>query len=68
MCSYDATRIARDWNVKGSGIGYVTRFEVEQAFLDSDEVRQADGQTILSTGFPPRTCRPSAPTSLVHAE
>ena len=25
-----ATRIARDWNVKASGVGYVTRFEVEK--------------------------------------
>lgn len=28
-----ATRIARDWNVKASGVGYVTRFEVDQAEL-----------------------------------
>jgi hypothetical protein len=28
-----ATQIARDWNVPASGAGYVTRFEVETAFL-----------------------------------
>jgi len=38
-----ATRIARDWNVKASGVGYVTRFEVEKCFLDSCEVQQAGG-------------------------
>jgi hypothetical protein len=47
-----ATRIARDWNVKASGLGYVTRFEVEKAFLDSYEVQQAGGQTILEYWIP----------------
>ncbi len=28
-----AVQIARDWNVKESGSGYVTRFEVETAYL-----------------------------------
>lgn len=28
-----ATRIARDWNVKDSGSGYVTRFKVNAAYL-----------------------------------
>jgi hypothetical protein len=35
-----ATRIARDWNVKASGVGYVTKFEVKKAFLDQYEVHQ----------------------------
>lgn len=47
-----ATRIARDWNVKASGVGYVTRFEVEKAFLDRYEVQQAGGQTILEYWIP----------------
>ena len=47
-----ATRIARDWNVKASGVGYVTRFEVEKRFLDSYEVQQAGGQTILEYWIP----------------
>src|SRR5262245_10336199 len=47
-----ATRIARDWNVKASGIGHVTRFEVEKAFLDRYEVQQAGGQTILEYWIP----------------
>jgi hypothetical protein len=28
-----ATQIARDWNAKESGVGYVTRFEVNADFL-----------------------------------
>ena len=28
-----AAQIARDWNVKESGSGYVTRFEVDSAYL-----------------------------------
>ena len=28
-----ATQIARDWNVKDSGVGYVTRFSVPSEFL-----------------------------------
>lgn len=38
-----ATRIARDWNVKASGAGYVTRFRVAKAFLDRYEVHQVGG-------------------------
>ncbi|MEO7059949.1 MAG: hypothetical protein ABI083_09535 [Lapillicoccus sp.] len=47
-----ATRIARDWNVKASGVGYVTRFEVARAFLDRYDVRQAGGHTILEYWIP----------------
>jgi hypothetical protein len=35
-----ATMIARDWNVRHSGAGYVTRFQVRRAFLDRYEVHQ----------------------------
>ncbi len=38
-----ATRIARDWNVPHSGAGFVTRFRVQRAFLDSYEVRRVGG-------------------------
>ena len=41
-----AARIARDWNVRASGVGYVTRFDVAKEFLDRYEVQQAGGQTI----------------------
>jgi hypothetical protein len=47
-----ATRIARDWNVKASGVGFVTRFQVGKAFLDRYEVHQAGGQTILEYWIP----------------
>lgn len=47
-----AVRIARDWNVKASGVGYVTRFDVEKAYLEQYEVQQAGGQTILEYWIP----------------
>jgi hypothetical protein len=47
-----ATRIARDWNVKASGVGYVTRFEVAKGFLDRYDVQQAGGRTILEYWIP----------------
>jgi hypothetical protein len=50
-----ATKIARDWNVRQSGAGYVTRFEVRRSFLDDYEVHQVGGQTILEYWIPLRT-------------
>jgi hypothetical protein len=47
-----ATRIARDWNVKHDGAGFVTEFDVETAFLDSFDVHQVGGQTILEYWIP----------------
>ena len=47
-----ATRIARDWNVKASGVGYVTRFNVESEYLARYDVQQAGGQTILEYWIP----------------
>jgi len=47
-----ATRIARDWNVKASGVGYVTKFEVEKDFLDRYDVQRAGGETILEYWIP----------------
>ncbi|MEH3067167.1 MAG: hypothetical protein PGN15_03610 [Aeromicrobium erythreum] len=47
-----AVRIARDWNVRASGVGYVTRFEVETSFLDAYDVQQAGGDTILEYWIP----------------
>jgi hypothetical protein len=47
-----ATMIARDWNVKRSGAGYVTRFEVRRDFLDRYEVYQVGGQAILEYWIP----------------
>lgn len=36
-----AIRIARDWNVKHDGAGFVTRFEVDSEFLCRYPVQQA---------------------------
>jgi hypothetical protein len=47
-----ATRIASDWNVKASGVGYVTRFEVRKAYLDRHDVHQVGGRTILEYWIP----------------
>jgi hypothetical protein len=47
-----ATMIARDWNVKHSGVGYVTRFQVRWSFLDRYEVHQVGGRTILEYWIP----------------
>ncbi len=38
-----AIKIARDWNVKASGAGYVTRFAVTAAFLDRYPIQDAGG-------------------------
>jgi hypothetical protein len=47
-----ATKIASDWNVKASGVGYVTRFEVRQDFLDWYEVQQVGGKMVLEYWIP----------------
>src|SRR3954467_15829534 len=47
-----ATKIARDWNVKASGSGYVTRFRVRKSVLDQYDVQQVGGQTILEYWIP----------------
>lgn len=47
-----ATKIARDWNVKASGVGFVTRFQVREEFLANYEVQQAGGRTILEYWIP----------------
>ncbi|MFE2270279.1 hypothetical protein ACFXB4_13670 [Streptomyces lavendulae] len=47
-----AIKIARDWNVKHSGVGFVTRFEVESEFLSRYPIQQAGGRTILELWVP----------------
>jgi hypothetical protein len=39
-----AIKIARDWNVPDSGVGYVTRFEVRSDFLTAYRVEEAGGR------------------------
>ena len=38
-----ATQIARDWNVKASGAGFVTRFAVDSAYLGRFPVQAVGG-------------------------
>ncbi|MET7471145.1 ADP-ribosylation/crystallin J1 [Micromonospora sp. NPDC005686] len=47
-----AVMIARDWNVAASGVGYVTRFHVDSAFVARYPVRQAGGRDILELWVP----------------
>ena len=47
-----AIQIARDWNVKADGAGYVTRFAVRSDFLDSYPVQQAGGREHLEYWIP----------------
>lgn len=35
-----AIEIARDWNVPANGVGYVTRFEAQRAFMQQYDVHQ----------------------------
>src|SRR5215212_3187243 len=39
-----ATQIARDWNVKASGAGFVTRFNVRVDYLSRYEVQTVGGR------------------------
>jgi len=39
-----AVRIARDWNVKASGAGFVMKFEVDGEYLSQFDVQYAGGR------------------------
>lgn len=47
-----AVQIARDWNVKADGAGYVTRFNVRREFLDAYPVQQGGGREHLEYWIP----------------
>ena len=47
-----AVKIARDWNVAASGIGFVTRFQVKRSFIDRFEVKEAGGRSHLEYWIP----------------
>ncbi|MFI6301545.1 hypothetical protein ACIBCH_06740 [Amycolatopsis thailandensis] len=47
-----AIKIARDWNVRYDGAGFVTRFEIETDFVQRYPVQQAGGETILELWVP----------------
>jgi hypothetical protein len=38
-----AIQIARDWNVKASGSGFVTKFKVEKEYVDKFEIHNVGG-------------------------
>ena len=38
-----ATQIARDWNVKASGAGFVTKFEIDAYYLSRYQVQKVGG-------------------------
>ena len=45
-------QIARDWNVKESGSGYVTRFEVDAEFLERYEEQRVGGALHIELWVP----------------
>jgi hypothetical protein len=47
-----AIKIARDWNVKYNGAGYVTRFAVRRDFIDRYAAHQVGGQEIREYWIP----------------
>jgi hypothetical protein len=47
-----ATRIARDWNTKGGGKGFVTRFNVDEDYLKEFEVHTAGGDRFTEYWIP----------------
>lgn len=47
-----ATKIARDWNVRASGSGYVTRFRVRRSFLSRYQVQTAGAQHLQEYWVP----------------
>lgn len=38
-----AIDIATKWNIKASGVGYVTRFNVKKSFMDTYEIQKVGG-------------------------
>ena len=47
-----AVKIAKEWNVKHDGAGYVSEFQVETSFLSNYPIQQAGGRTILEYWIP----------------
>jgi hypothetical protein len=47
-----ATKIARDWNTKDGGIGYVTTFEVDAEFIAGYAPQEAGGRDHLEYWIP----------------
>lgn len=47
-----AIKIARDWNVKASGIGYVLEFKIKKSHLDKYPIQVAGGNSHLEYWIP----------------
>lgn len=47
-----ATRIAREWNTKDGGTGYVTTFEVDAEFIAGYEPHEAGGRDLREYWIP----------------
>ena len=44
--------IARDWNVKFSGSGFVTKFQIEKSFIEKFEIHKVGSQFHLELWIP----------------
>ena len=47
-----AKEIATRWNIKASGVGYVTKFEVKKDFMDRYEIQQVGASHHLEWWIP----------------
>ncbi|MDR3461066.1 MAG: ADP-ribosylation/crystallin J1 [Beijerinckiaceae bacterium] len=47
-----AVKIARDWNVRANGSGFVTRFKVRSSYLAGYKVQDAGGRAHLEYWIP----------------
>jgi hypothetical protein len=47
-----AIQIARRWNVKDSGVGYVTRFQVRKEFMDRYPLEKVGGREHMEWWIP----------------
>ncbi len=47
-----AKKITTEWNIKDSGVGYVTKFEVKKSFVDRYEIQQVGGKEITEWWIP----------------
>jgi hypothetical protein len=47
-----AAKIAREWNVRASGVGYVTRFRVRRDFIARYQIQNAGGERFQEYWIP----------------
>ena len=58
-----AVQIARDWNVKASGAGFVTKFEVQSDYLSRFSIQQVGGALHTEYWIPAEDLHRSTKTS-----